>query len=101
MINLIEIFAPYIPFMVTLFSIVINVWLIIKGISWTNLLIFNVILSVVTNLVAISIPSLDGLIQYDLLSLVLTSIIDILKDLINGLFDFDFDFIPDWLENIF
>lgn len=78
--NFIDIFAPYIPFFVQLMVLIINVVYIMKatrgnGVSIIGITILNGVIFAVTNITAIAIPSLDGLIQQDIISMLLELII--------------------------
>ena len=80
MTSIIDIFAPYIPFTVQLLVLIINVVYIMKatrgnGVSIIGITILNGVLFVTTNIIAFAIPSLDGLIQQDIISLLLETII--------------------------
>ena len=80
MTSIIDIFAPYIPFTVQLLVLIINVVYIMKatrgnGVSIIGITILNGVLFVTTNIIAFAIPSLDGLIQQDVISLLLEAII--------------------------
>ena len=80
MTSIIDIFTPYIPFTVQLLVLIINVVYIMKatrgnGVSIIGITILNGVLFVTTNIIAFAIPSLDGLIQQDVISLLLEAII--------------------------
>lgn len=80
MTSIIDIFTPYIPFTIQLLVLIINVVYIMKatkgnGVSIIGITILNGVLFVTTNIIAFAIPSLDGLIQQDVISLLLEAII--------------------------
>ena len=82
---MIEIFAPYLPFISFLFVIIINVILLFKGGSWTSILILNVIIFAVNQFLTIMFPVLNGLIEYDLLSILLEYVNDLLDNFVDKL----------------
>lgn len=81
----VDIFAPYIPFIVTTLCIIINIIYIFKttrgsgGFDIWGLLVLNIIIAITTNVIAEVVPSLDGLIQYDLISLILEQILSFVE----------------------
>jgi len=80
---MIEIFAPYLPFISFLFVIIVNVVLIFKGGTWISVLILNVIIFAVNQFLTVMFPVLNGLIEYDLLSI----LFDYVYDTIDYIFD--------------
>ena len=82
---MIDIFAPYLPFVSFLFVIIINVILLFKGGNWTSILILNVIIFAVNQFLTIMFPVLNGLIEYDLLSILLEYVNDLLDNFVDKL----------------
>ena len=87
MTSVIDIFAPYLPTIITIIVIFVNILFLIKSVSSAGgfnivgWLIFNIILAVITNVLALIVPSLDGYIQYDLISIIFRFIIDLFEEL--------------------
>lgn len=87
MTSVIDIFAPYLPTIITIIVIFVNILFLIKSVSSAGgfnivgWLIFNLILAVITNVLALIVPSLDGYIQYDLISIIFRFIIDLFEEL--------------------
>lgn len=87
MTSVIDIFAPYLPTIITIIVIFVNILFLIKSVSSAGgfnivgWLIFNLILAVITNVLAMIVPSLDGYIQYDLISIIFRFIIDLFEEL--------------------
>ena len=69
--NVLEIFNPYLPFLVSFITIGLSLFLAIKGVNIWAIVIVNLILSVVI------FPAL-GLQDYDLISQILGGVIDII-----------------------
>lgn len=82
---MIDIFAPYLPFISFLFVIIVNVILVYKGGTWTSILILNVIIFSINQFISAMFPVLNGLIEYDLLSILLDYVVDIFDILIDKL----------------
>ena len=82
---MIDIFSPYLPFVSFLFVIIINVILLFKGGTWTSILILNVIIFAVNQFLTIMFPVLNGLIEYDLLSILLEYVNDLLDNFVDKL----------------
>lgn len=82
---MIDIFAPYLPFISFLFVIIVNVILVYKGGTWTSILILNVIIFSVNQFISAMFPVLKGLIEYDLLSILLDYVVDIIDIVIDKL----------------
>lgn len=77
--SLLDIFNPYLEFIVIFISIGLNLVLIFKtGTKWTTILTFNIFVTVILNLV--------GLSDYDPITIVITSLIDVIRGLIDGIF---------------
>lgn len=93
---IIDIFAPYIPFTVTVICIIINLIYIFKSSQGSNgfniwgLLILNIVIMLTTNVIAELIPSLDGYIQYDLISLILDEVLKFVEGTFADLWDLIF-----------
>ena len=87
MTSVIDIFAPYLPTIITIIVIVINIIFIFMsvgsagGFNMVGFLIFNVILAIITNVLALMMPALDGYIQYDLISIIFRFVIDLFEEL--------------------
>lgn len=87
MTSVIDIFAPYLPTIITIIVIFVNILFLIKSVSSAGgfnivgWLIFNLILAVITNVLAMIVPSLDGYIQYDLISIIFRFVIDLFEEL--------------------
>ena len=80
-VDIIVLFEPYIEFFVKLLVLIINVVFIMKatkgnGVSITSLVILNIVIAVITNSIAFVIPSLDGIIQQDIISLLIEKILE-------------------------
>ncbi len=87
---MLEIFAPYLPFISFFITIVINIYLIIKvKVNWIMLLIANLIITLLMNYV--------GLGEYDLI----TQIIDFIVDLVSKIFKGIKDVIGGWIRDLF
>lgn len=74
---LIDIFEPYLPFISFLTFIIINSALIFRRVNWFLIILANVLVTLVMNFL--------GLGDYDFITIVLSSIIDILETIIKGL----------------
>lgn len=79
MTNLIDIFAPYLAFISFFITLIVNAYLIIKGTSWYNIIIANVLLSITMNML--------GLGSYDFLTQAFSTIVDLLIGLFEALFE--------------
>lgn len=77
--SLIEVFDPYLLFINGLIVISLNLVLIFKGVNWIVIIIFNVLISLILNLI--------GLGGYDLLTQLITGLVDILIDIFKGIWD--------------
>lgn len=87
---MLEIFAPYLPFISFFITIVINLYLIIKvKVNWVMLLIANLLITLLMNYI--------GLGEYDLI----TQIIDFIVDLISKVFKGIRDVIGGWIKDLF
>lgn len=77
--SLIDVFNPYLEFIVIFISLGLNLILIFKsGTKWSTLLILNIIISVILNFLNLG--------EYDPITIILTRLINIIRDLINGIF---------------
>ena len=87
---MLEIFTPYLPFIVFFITIVINVFLIIKvKVNWIMLLIANLLVTLLMNYV--------GLGEYDLI----TQIVDFIVDIVSKIFKGIKDVIGGWIKDLF
>ncbi len=77
--SLIEVFDPYLLFINGLIVISLNLVLIFKGVNWIVIIIFNVLISLILNLI--------GLGGYDLLTQLITGLVGILIDIFKGIWD--------------
>lgn len=91
--DLIDMFTPYMYMFTFLISISITLYALFKGVGWVNILILNIIISIIFNVM--------GLGGFDLLSNLVNYIIDLLIQLTDVIMDFLFDPITDFLENLF
>jgi len=91
--DLIDMFTPYLYMFTFLISISVTLFALFKGVGWVNILILNIIISVIFNFM--------GLGGYDLLTNLVDYIFDLLIQLIDVLLDLLFDPIAEFLENLF
>src|SRR5690554_1679486 len=92
--NVLEIFNPYLPFFVSFISIGLSLFLAIKGVNIWAILLANLIVSVII------FPAL-GLENYNLITILLTEVIDILEAVFERLLEVMISPIQKMLENIF
>lgn len=92
--NVLEIFNPYLPFFVSFISIGLSLFLAIKGVNIWAILLANLIVSVII------FPAL-GLENYNLITILLTEVIDILEAVFERLLEVTISPIQRMLENIF
>ena len=96
MTSVIDIFAPHLPTIVTIIVIFVNILFLIKSVSSAGgfnivgWLIFNLILAIITNVLALMMPALDGYIQYDLISIILRFLIDLIEELVSAIWNLIF-----------
>lgn len=82
---MIDILAPYLPFMIQVIVIIANLIFIFKsinsssGLSVLSIVVFNMIIKIIITAIVLLEPKLDGLIQYDLISMLFRLIIDFIK----------------------
>ena len=87
MTSVIDIFAPYLPTIITIIVIFVNILFLIKSVSSAGgfnivgFLIFNIILAIITNVLALMMPALARYIKYDLISIIFRFIIDLFEEL--------------------
>ncbi len=92
--SLLDIFSPYLKFIVILITLGANLLLIFKSNTrWQLILTLNVIISIILNLI--------GLGEYDMITTIVTSVIDIIRNLINGIFDGLGGSVWDFIKGIF
>lgn len=91
--DLIDMFTPYMYMFTFLTSISITLYALFKGVNWVNILILNIIISIIFNFI--------GLGGYDLLSNLVTYIIDLLNQIVDVIVGVILDPITDFLENLF
>ena len=77
--SLIEVFDPYLLFINGLIVISLNLVLIFKGVNWIVIIIFNVLISLILNLI--------GLGDYDLLTQLIMGLVDSLIEIFKGIWD--------------
>lgn len=77
--NLLELFKPYISFITFFITILINIYLLLKGINWISLLIGNLIIILVFEFLNIA--------EYNLLNQIIEFIIDFIGGIIKGIWD--------------
>lgn len=87
--ELIDMFTPYMYMFTFLISISITLYALFKGIGWINIIILNIIISVIFNFI--------GLGGYDLL----TNIVNYIMDIILQIIDIIVGPITDFFENLF
>lgn len=91
---MLEIFAPYSFFISLVISVTFNLLLIFRTNSnWIVVIIANVLLSVVLNLM--------GLDQFDFLTRILNTIIDILISIIDTLIDGAIQMVQDFIGGLY
>ena len=80
MLGLMEIFSPYLLFINGFIVIVLNIILIMRGVSniWT-IIILNVIIAILMNVI--------GLGEYDLLTVIVTELVSIIIDVLLAIWD--------------
>ncbi len=76
---MLEIFEPYIPFIVTLVTILINILLLVIKSPWYGYVIANVILIFILGFIGDS--------PFDIVKLVVDMIVDIFKKIFQALFN--------------
>ena len=84
---MLDIFIPYIPFVFILVQLVINVFLIFKGVNIWAILIMNVIISVLTAFVPSNNQFYNVLKDNVLLTKIATEIGGVLWDIVKALWD--------------
>ena len=77
--DLIDMFTPYLHMFTFLISISITLFALFKGVGWVNILILNIIISVILNFM--------GLGGYDLLTNIILYLADIIVELVGALVD--------------
>lgn len=88
--DIIDMFTPYMYMFTFLISISLTLYALFKGVGWVNILILNIIISVIFNFM--------GLGGYDLLTNLVTYIIDLFILLIESIAGFLTDPINDFLD---
>ena len=86
-----EIFEPYLLFISFFISVIVNIYLIVKRVNW--------IIIIVANLLVVVIMEFFGLSSYNIISVLINGIIDIIVDIFNGIGDAIksfFDFLKFW-----
>lgn len=74
-----EIFEPYLLFISFFISVIVNIYLIVKRVNW--------IIIIVANLLVVVIMEFFGLSSYNIISVLINGIIDIIVDIFNGISD--------------
>lgn len=74
-----EIFEPYLLFISFFISVIVNIYLIVKRVNW--------IIIIVANLLIVVIMEFFGLSSYNIISVLINGIIDIIVDIFNGISD--------------
>src|SRR5690606_13626129 len=91
--DLIDMFTPYMYMFTFIISVSITLYAVFKGVNWVNILILNIIISVIFNFM--------GLGGYDLLTNIVNYIIDLLNQIVDVIVGVILDPITDFLENLF
>ena len=91
--DLIDMFTPYMYMFTFLISISITLYALFKGVGWVSILILNIIISVIFNFM--------GLGGYDLLTNLVTYILDLLKQFVDNILDWLLDPLAEFFENLF
>ena len=87
---MLDIFAPYLPFIAFFITIVINVYLITKvKVNWLMLLIANLLITLIMNKL--------GLEEYDLITQIIDNIVKWISKIVGGIKDT----IGGWLKGLF
>lgn len=89
---LLDIFAPYLQFIVFSITMVFNITLVYKRVSWYILIVANIILSLSLNFI--------GLGSYDLITQAVEYIVNILVDLVTALFNGILDLLESIISSI-
>ena len=91
--DLIDMFTPYMYMFTFLISVSITLYAVFKGVNWVNILILNIIISVIFNFM--------GLGGYDLLTNLIGYIMDLLMQFVELITDVLIGPITDFLEDLF
>lgn len=91
--DLIAMFTPYMYMFTFLISTGLTLYALFKGVGWVNILILNIIISVIFNFM--------GLGGYDLLTNIVTYIIDILRLVMDFIVDLLISPIVDFFDRLF
>lgn len=77
--EILQLLGPNAIFLTGTIIVLLNLYLVFKGIPWVTLLIGNIILSVIMNII--------GLADYDLITVIVTKIGEILVNIIKSIWD--------------
>ena len=77
--ELMQLLGPNVIFITGTIVVLLNLYLVFKGIPWVTLLIGNIIFSVIMNII--------GLADYDLITVIVTKIGEILVNIIKSIWD--------------
>lgn len=91
--DIIAMFTPYMYMFTFLISVGLTLFALFKGVGWVNILILNIIVSVIFNFM--------GLGGFDLLTNIVTYIVDILRLIMDFIVELLFGPITDFFEGIF
>lgn len=91
--DLINMFTPYMYMFTFLISIGLTLFALFKGVGWVNILILNIIISVIFNFM--------GLGGFDLLTNIVTYIIDILRLVMDFIIDLLISPFIDFFDRLF
>ena len=77
--ELMQLLGPNVIFITGTIVVLLNLYLVFKGTPWVTLLIGNIIFSVIMNII--------GLADYDLITVIVTKIGEILVNIIKSIWD--------------